>query len=181
MMRLQFQNPSKQRQRRVGAVVEAAGRTCGIGRAQHDVDSGHRHFASAQDFGDRIGLRPRCGQRACQRQLSMRRRERAALRRAARLLHRRLRNPGQPRAQFGAIRIDRDGRLVQLARAAAVVGAQSPLLQCFFCLLAQRFGFRHRPQALGDRFTQREQQRHQQGDGDRQGPRPVRAENPTER
>jgi hypothetical protein len=115
-------------------------------------------FAGPQFFRQHLGLCPRHGQflrqgqRAVRIGIAPRHDCVAALRECG------LADAGQALAGIHAIRIQRQCRLVEFARALSVRRGQSPFGQCAGGVGAQLLGARVRPQPVGQRLPYQQQQ-----------------------
>ncbi len=174
---LQLEHALVQRQGAIAA-FELARRMCARGHAQQCVDADRAGFGAPQLLPQRIGLRTRHGQLVGELQGLVRPRELAARNRRARLRQRGLAHAVQSGARIGAVGIQRQCGRIELARAAAIGGGEPALGEGALGLHAQPFGAGLRPQPVGQRLPQAEQEHGEtQGDGD--DPLPVpRAESP---
>ena len=164
---LQAEDALVQPQRAGVVAVQMAGRACRDGLKQQPLDAGLGRFTLAQRRRHGVHLRRRHRQFAGKRHGAVRVGVTAFGERAPRLRQRRLADPGQPRTRIGAIRIERERGLVQLARALAVGRRQCALRQRPGGVGAQLLGAGVGPQPLRQGLPQHQQQRRQcHGDHD---------------
>ena len=169
---LQRQHALVQRQRGVRTADQASRLVRTRRRLHHVVQPGMLGFARAQACGQRVGLGLRHLQFARQRKPFARFGEPALRERGARLSQRFLAYPTQSHGRFAAVGIQRLRRFVELARATAVGGIETPVGQRAGRLVEQCLHPRLGPQHVRQRTAEHDQQ-HDQQQRHQQGPSPI--------
>jgi len=163
---LQRQYAAVQRQRRVLTAPQPFIRVGARGRCEQSIDTGVLDLARAQPRRERVGLRARHLQLACQGQSRTCLLEPVLPQRIVRRREGRLRHAAQALARLGAVGIQRLRRFIQLARTRAIGSIHPPGTQGLIRLVEQRLHAGLRPQQVGQRLAQDDDRQDEQ-DGKR--------------
>ena len=171
VVRLQGQDALEQGQRTAVAVIQASGRERVTRLRQQRTNTGSGATSRLQLAGDRIGVALRHLQLTGQCQGLRAAVQVIRLQAIARLLQRCRAGIGEALARLRAITVQRQRRLVALARTTAVGIAQAPSRQCTIPLGQQLFDLRLIPEPICQRLAQQDQQ-HEHGQRCEQRPAP---------